>query len=64
MAFKPGDIVQLRSGGPKMTVEKDITGVRQEKGSCYCKWFAGAKLERGHFCDEELQPYVEETKKK
>jgi len=65
MAFKPGDIVQLKSGGPKMTVQKEETSSpRADEGRCWCKWFAGAKLERGSFHEEELQLYVEESKKK
>jgi uncharacterized protein YodC (DUF2158 family) len=39
MDFQPGDIVRLKSGGPKMTVETvDDTGV-------YCAWFVGDKVE-------------------
>ena len=38
--FKPGDIVQLKSGGPKMTVQ------RYEKFSLYneatCQWFVNS----------------------
>jgi uncharacterized protein YodC (DUF2158 family) len=44
-----GDIVQLKSGGPNMTVAV-LTGT-----SVRCKWFAGAKLEDGHFDMEMLQ---------
>lgn len=41
--FKVGDIVQLKSGGPKMTVtEIHDTGVRTA-------WFAGSKNEQGYF---------------
>ena len=31
--WKPGDVVQLKSGGPKMTVESI-----NEDGSCDCVW--------------------------
>jgi uncharacterized protein YodC (DUF2158 family) len=42
--FKPGDVVQLKSGGPKMTVREleDQTGV-------VCVWFAGSKRETARF---------------
>ncbi len=34
MDFKPGDIVKLKSGGPKMTVSEII-----EDEEVICKWF-------------------------
>lgn len=64
MAFKSGDAVQLKSGGPKMTVS-GRTG--HHKPEYYdCKWFAGSKLNEGEFAEDELQPYQEDegTKKK
>jgi uncharacterized protein YodC (DUF2158 family) len=33
--FKKGDVVQLKSGGPKMT----ITNPRQTDGTVFCEWF-------------------------
>jgi uncharacterized protein YodC (DUF2158 family) len=54
-SFKPGDIVQLKSGGPKMTVKK-----REDyplDGEYYsCQWFAGSKLSSGSFDVESLVP--------
>jgi uncharacterized protein YodC (DUF2158 family) len=44
--FKVGDIVQLKSGGPKMTVES--TESYGDK-SIECAWFAGAKREHSVF---------------
>ena len=32
-----GDVVRLKSGGPKMTVAK----LKDEHGNVYCVWFAG-----------------------
>jgi uncharacterized protein YodC (DUF2158 family) len=55
--FKSGDFVQLRSGGPKMTVT-DLA----YKGHYNCKWFAGSKLNQGVFAEDEIQPYPEEKK--
>lgn len=43
--LKVGDIVQLKSGGPKMTV-KDPMAI---DGQVYCQWFAGNKLNSGYF---------------
>ncbi|MCX4170686.1 MULTISPECIES: YodC family protein [Paraburkholderia] len=44
--FKIGDIVQLKSGGPEMTVN-DIP--REYSDYYICQWFAGKKLESGNF---------------
>ena len=45
--FKEGDVVQLKSGGPKMTIQ-DIS--EHEDGNVlYCKWFIGKELGEGHF---------------
>ena len=61
--FKEGDIVQLKSGGPTMTV---CSG--GSSGSHYqCKWFSGKKLEEGYFPDEALivpPTNKDETRKK
>jgi uncharacterized protein YodC (DUF2158 family) len=57
MAFKIGDIVQLKSGGPKMTVTSgDSTHI-------WTSWFAGAKHETARFAVASLNPVVEEEKK-
>ena len=66
MEFKIGDVVQLKSGGPEMTVQ-DILGTTTSKpqtfayttaghseGELICKWFAGNKLETGLFKPETL----------
>ena len=48
--FKVGEIVQLRSGGPKLTVVEELNhlmmGVRP---SVLCSWFAGSKNEQKDF---------------
>jgi uncharacterized protein YodC (DUF2158 family) len=41
-SFKPGDVVQLNSGGPKMTVE-----AAQSDGSLRCVWFHEGKKDSG-----------------
>jgi uncharacterized protein YodC (DUF2158 family) len=58
--FKSGDAVQLKSGGPKMTVTRPTD---YKQGHYECKWFAGSKLNEGTFAEDELQPYQEEKKK-
>ncbi|MFM0695632.1 DUF2158 domain-containing protein [Paraburkholderia graminis] len=50
--FKRGDIVQLKSGGPEMTVND----VPDEYNYHYhCQWFAGKKLESGNFPADSLK---------
>jgi uncharacterized protein YodC (DUF2158 family) len=47
--FKPGDVVELKSGGPKMTIESiDADG-------CFCRWFIDKKIECGTFKPETLR---------
>jgi uncharacterized protein YodC (DUF2158 family) len=48
--FKPGDIVQLKSGGPRMTVSLPDEGY-----GCQCQWFVGDELKTGTFPDKTLQ---------
>lgn len=50
--FKVGDIVQLKSGGPLMTVRSTPT---VHSHFYTCQWFAGKKLESGTFSPESLQ---------
>ena len=49
--FKTGDLVQLKSGGPIMTVTS-VDVVTDVSTS----WFAGKKLERGTFPYDALSP--------
>lgn len=53
--FNVGDTVQLRAGGPKMTIDEiDMSG------RAYCKWFSGGKLQKDYFESHSLNK-VEET---
>lgn len=52
-SFKVGDIVQLKSGGPEMTVQRIPTTHNHYYD---CQWFAVKKLESGHFPADSLQP--------
>lgn len=56
-AFKVGDVVQLKSGGPKMTVRKTepISGIQTS-------WFAGSKHESGWFPPDALMPAADKEK--
>lgn len=62
-SFKVGEVVQLRSGGPEMTVSD--TSVYSEPDHVRCQWFGGRKLETGKFPTASLIPAeaAGETKK-
>lgn len=62
--FKVGDIVNLKSGGPEMTVEKIFPSSTDisEPVSYRCHWFAGKKLEAGNFAEESLKLFTPEVK--
>jgi uncharacterized protein YodC (DUF2158 family) len=54
--FKPGDVVELKSGGPKMTVAKiGPVGLGGSKLVVWCEWFDGNKKNKDHFTPESLQ---------
>ena len=55
--FKEGMIVQLKSGGPKMTV----TNIKPEY--IVCEWFFENKHERETFNPESLKVIEEEQEK-
>lgn len=58
LTFEIGQIVQLKSGGPEMTVKR-VPGT----GSVYtCQWFAGKKLEEGVFPPDSLLLVVAKAK--
>lgn len=48
--FNIGDIVQLKSGGPDMTV----SSIDTEEDECDCCWFNGKKVESARFKAEVL----------
>ena len=58
--FKVGDLVQLKSGGPPMTVaefpDPDERPRHFKAGQYRCVWFSGKKHESGWFPPETLEP--------
>lgn len=69
--FNKGDIVQLKSGGPAMTVDAvpgvdpkfkhNPTGPRRD--DYLCEWFKGATAARGEYGEHLLQPFVAPPKR-
>ena len=59
--FSPGDLVQLKSGGPKMTVEKAAGGFGGDSTTYFCTWFSGAKHNKHGFSEEALQVFSEDN---
>jgi len=56
--FSPGDIVQLKSGGPAMTISS-VNLLDGEEGMTYrCKWFKGASKETADFTEDTLKNFV------
>ena len=56
--FQPGDFVQLKSGGPKLTVDSYCFG--NNINYC-CIWFDGFKFIKEIFSEEAIQKYPENT---
>lgn len=48
-SLKIGDLVELKSGSPTMTIESLIS-----KDKVACHWFSGKKLEYGQFHPDSL----------
>lgn len=67
--YKVGDVVQLKSGGPRMTISSVPRGpdpsIIGDKGKSQygCNWFKGGTLERGSFAEELLIPVAQEKEK-
>lgn len=58
--YKIGDIVTLKSGGPRMTISNDKTGIGNQgskfwNGRYYCQWFENDKIQTGIFIQEVLK---------
>jgi uncharacterized protein YodC (DUF2158 family) len=59
-SFKDGDIVELRSGGPAMTVERAISA-----STVKCVWFDGSgSLKRDQFAASSLKAAARGAKAK
>lgn len=66
--FNKGDIVQLKSGGPAMTVDavpgEAISKYDTDARTTYrCEWFKGATPAHGNYAEHLLQVFVAPEKK-
>lgn len=52
--FRVGDLVQLKSGSPTMTVTNAETDRYEAEGEIECRWFAGAKNVTANFPPQTL----------
>ena len=61
-AFKSGDLVVLKSGGPTMTVDAVNTSIFDDDKvtGIVCVWFVGDRLERVRFEHEAIEPFAVE----
>lgn len=50
--WKPGDVVQVKSGGPPMTVAGE-----DQLGMVICEWFVGTNQKTGTFNHPVLKKY-------
>jgi uncharacterized protein YodC (DUF2158 family) len=58
--FRIGDVVELKSGGPKMTVDR-ILGDSGQRLTCV--WFIGTQRNEGQFSLDSLKPWKDEEPK-
>ena len=57
--IKVGDVVKLKSGGPKMTVES----TESNPAGFLCTWFDGADKKSSCFQPDALEPVGKKAKK-
>jgi uncharacterized protein YodC (DUF2158 family) len=57
--LKVGDVVQLKSGGPKMT----IANTKSNPAGILCVWFDDTEPKSSRFPPETLQPVKKSPKK-
>ncbi len=56
--FNAGDVVMLKSGGPKMTIIR-IGDFARQGHAALCFWFDGNRKEQAFFTIESLERYQE-----
>jgi len=56
--WKEGDVVQLKSGGPRMIVDR-VVHFSDDSTSVYCVWFDDTEKNEGNFPPNGLEKYAE-----
>jgi len=56
-AFEIGDLVQLKSGGPKMVISGGPYGSNHNQYDC--EWFAGSNDKRARYHEGALEPWAD-----
>lgn len=57
--FKPGDVVALKSDGPKMTIDKIGNAQYEQFQSAWCSWFDDGQACHGVYPLTSLRRVVE-----
>jgi uncharacterized protein YodC (DUF2158 family) len=56
ISFQPGNVVQLKSGGPVMTVVGEYLVMGVSTGQVYCEWFDNKNVAKtGAFAESSLK---------
>lgn len=53
--FKAGDVVRVKSGGPRMTVTQTGAAAMTDEPTVWCVWFDGPKKMNDIFAPEALE---------
>lgn len=57
ITFEPGDIVKLKSGGPRMTIAVVKAEIVKSLSKCICYWFDDLlSKQEALFVEETLEP--------
>jgi uncharacterized protein YodC (DUF2158 family) len=61
--FEVGDVIALKSGGPRMTIKRIHEREDAAQGGYYCAWFVDGKLHNGFFPSETVVRALDENQR-